>query len=164
MTSLDLSADLSVTLGGLRDEFRKDRKHRDWTRVASTPIDIEAQSQIVATTAGPNVIGLGGPAMGRARLVREIVVGGVTVATAAAGTADVYVMGTSPGATPPLIRWRDHAATMPLIAFYSDRQIALHYPEKLWVVLTGATNGQQYVAAAWSVDYQEAAVGEQFSL
>lgn len=115
-------------------------------------------SLIVATAT--DAFSLGGPMQGMQYKVRSIIIGGLTPSTAAAGTADIFSTAGVPYAQItslaqlPLADWRDHAASLPNIAFYGLDEITLNYPEKLVIVLSNATIGQQYVAAASVTEVQ----------
>lgn len=111
-----------------------------------------------------------GPDQGHFWYVRNIVIGGTDPSVTAAGKADVYVSATGLSSQPGLSSlglsdWRDHYASLPVVsAFYGRGVMPLRLNEELFVVLTGATVGQVYVAAAQYEDYEEGAVGESWSV
>lgn len=110
----------------------------------------------IAVTATNLILEIGGPAQGRLWDVSRIVIGGNLPTTAAAGAAYVYVSSAPSGSVPTSItEWVDTAATLPLNAFYSPSQVFLRYPERLYVVVVGGTNAQQYTAGARIVDRVE---------
>lgn len=78
----------------------------------------------------------------------RLVVGGVTWATTAAGSAVVYRTTSTATTSPSLTAVIDNAATLPNIAFYLDNQAPLQSGEKLVVYVSGGTSGQQYIASA----------------
>lgn len=112
----------------------------------------------------------GGPQQGLFWYVRNLVVGGLNPAVAANGTADVFVMaGQPPGITDDLTSlglsdWRDRAAALPSVAYYASGQLALRMNERLYVIITGGTSGQQYIAAASIEEYQEGPVSQAWAL
>ncbi|MGH7484541.1 MAG: hypothetical protein ACREMY_02910, partial [bacterium] len=60
--------------------------------------------------------------------------------------------------------WRDQAATLPNVAFYSRGALPLRLNENLAIVITGGTAAQQYVAAAQIEEYQEAATPQAWDI
>lgn len=116
----------------------------------------------VADTNGLAVLSIGGPTQGFFWYVRNLVVGGLSPAIAAAGTADVYAIA---GGTPTIAGgvaglglgdWRDRAAALPSVAYYGRGEVSLRMNERLYVVVTGGTASQVYVAAASFEEYEEA--------
>lgn len=153
---VDAAARLSLSIDRLTDHVRGLRPLPPMQPVFYNPGD----QCVIASTVG--LVDLGGPDMGHWWSVRSIVVGGVTVGTAAAGVADVFVSGSELGGvtgvdSPPLTAWRDRALTLPQIAFYGVDELVVRASEHLIVRFSGATNAQQYIAQARVTDYQEAA-------
>jgi hypothetical protein len=112
---------------------------------------------------------LPGPDQGHFWYVRSIVIGGLSPTVTAAGRADIFVSASNLLSQPSLAAigladWRDQAATLPDVSFYGEGELPLRLNEELFVVITGGTNGQQYVAAAQFVDYEESAAQEGWSL
>jgi len=99
------------------------------------------------------------PAMGHVWEIRSLVVGGVTWGTTAAGTCEVYASAMDlrlmVDASPPLTDLVDQATALPLPAFYGTGQFTLSGGEILSVRIIGGTSGQEYVATARGIDYQE---------
>jgi hypothetical protein len=81
----------------------------------------------------------------------QIVIGGVTWATTAAGAAIVFTA-SSPPASPdtPVALWNveDEAPTLPNLSYYMEHQVELRPAEALCALVTGATTGQQYAMKA----------------
>lgn len=78
----------------------------------------------------------------------RLVVGGVTWATVAAGTAVVYKTSNAATTGPSLFSVFDEASSLPSVAFYLQNQVPVVAGEKVVVYVAGATAGQQYLAAA----------------
>lgn len=113
---------------------------------------------------------LKGPDQGHFWYVRSIVVGGLSPTVAAAGRADVYISAAGLGGVTPslaaigLADWRDQSIALPNVSFYGTGEMPLRLNEELFVVVTGGTNGQQYVAAVQFEDYEEAARKQDWSM
>lgn len=164
MPGLDLSADISATLGRMdakldRDEARAIRR-REIAR-ARVPQFVRIQgSGICPTPTAPFGINLGGPDPGFYWVVRRIVVGGLAWSTTAAGTAEVYVTGLagaqgvassgtgSVAGVRALADLVDQASALPNKALYGNGQIQVLANESLVVVVATGTQAQQYVASA----------------
>lgn len=163
-------ADLTATLGSLRDEMAA-RRARD-ARLAETPVDWPIQAFGVGVTNVPLALDLGGPQQGRVRLVRRLTVGGLLPTDTPAGTAYAFVVAVNP-VDPSTLALRagslgslvDIASgSLPQVSFYSNRQVVVRHQERLWIVITSATNNQPYQAQGLVVDYQEAAFKERFDV
>lgn len=151
---LRLFASIDAHLSALHSDA--DRREARWLQLASDISRVAPQRNSATIYETPQSIGLGGPQQGRVWSVQSITVGGITPATVAAGTADVIQSPSDPLQTAvDLTSWRDHADELPLTGFYTTREIELRSPDQLWVVVNGGTDGQQYVAVAWVLDYQD---------
>lgn len=130
---------------------------------AEVPIWHRAVRSPKYPASGDLAVSLGGPSTGRLWHVRQLTVGGLTLATTAAGTAEIYVGsvplvagGGAAGATAgTAISLGDlvdatilNTTELPNIAYYDDGQVLVRPGESLWVVIRGGTAGQQYVAGA----------------
>lgn len=125
----------------------------------------------IAATGVPLVLRfpLAGPDQGHIWMVRNIAVGGLAVGVAAAGTADAFVSASDLRIQPALTSiglgdWRDHYAAMPTVVQYGSGAFPLRFNEEVFVVISGGTNGQQYVASVGFIDYREAAIEEGWAL
>jgi len=150
---LDVVAGFGAKIGDLTDELRRTRQ----SRIDSLPVDYRRVGQgIVPSGGGTIVIGLGSPPPGHLWLIRRIIVGGVTWGTAAAGTAEVYIVAL-PSSQIAISRdlgaLVDEAAAMPNKAYYSNRQLVAVNPESVHVVIVNGTASQQYVATIQAEDY-----------
>lgn len=110
-----------------------------------------------------------GPEQGRFWYVRSIVVGGTAPGAAVTGRADVFVSAASFQNYTALAQigmadWRDQTATIPSVAFYGRGEITMRVSENLYIVVSGATNGQQIQAALTIEEYEEAAFKQEYGL
>jgi len=118
------------------------------------PQSVRMPAQAVADASGNALIVFATVPGGRVHHVRQLVVGGATWGTAAAGTAVVFV-GTGaqdPDYPVPLTQVADSAATLPKVGFYLEDQVVVPGGASLQVLITGATSGQTYYAAIRVLD------------
>lgn len=150
---VQLLGNLKATIGQLGDRFEDATRRlgRDLVHQAGALLPVGAT--VVAgdsyPASGVLVLDLGGPAQGRVWDLRRLVIGGLTVATAAAGSGDVYVSAAGKSAQPSgLAEWVANAASLPLAGTWGAGEISLRFPERLYVVISSGTSGQEYLAAA----------------
>lgn len=176
MTEVELYADLSLSIDGLRDEVKKSREPRR----PPQPIERALSNAGNFPSSGVMALNMGGPEQGRVWQVRSIAVGGATPITTEAGRADVLVAmtaaqvlanittaGSQPGAggvylatgfvAGSLNSWRDQATTLPNVAFYGLGDLAVHASEQLWIVFSSGTNTDLLIANIRVDDYETAA-------
>lgn len=157
-----ITAALSATLDVVTDTSQTMK--RIAKRLAAppmTPVWRQFPASGIVPAGGFLVLWLGGPDQGHYWNVREIVIGGATPATVAAGRGDVFVTATDLRTQPSvaaigLNEWRDQAATLPDISFYGAGELRVVAPEELFVVLSTATPAQAYTAIAYLEDVQAA--------
>lgn len=118
------------------------------------PVDVPISASGVAPTSGSLWLDLGGPAAYRAWTLRRLVVGGLTWATTAAGTANFYMASSRPDSA-SLAYMIDQAYPMPNAASYTSRVVVLHAPFRLYCEITSPTAGQTYVASGAVEDYED---------
>lgn len=123
------------------------------------PVDVPLRAAATSNSSGSGfLLDLGGPASGRVWLLRRLLVG-TTTWTSVAGTANVYVSAVRPSpGQGNLADMVDNAATLPLAAFYSNRQIALHAPQRLYVELVNPVASTTYVAGGSAEDLPDVAL------
>ena len=127
------------------------------------PVNFRAQGSCIVDAGGFGVIQFSdSPQQGHVWEIQNIVVGGDTFATAAAGSPEFYSsamdLRSLKDASPPITDLVDATATsLPTVAFYSRGQFTIRNGEKLWVRIVAGTPGQQYAAVARGLDIQEAA-------
>jgi hypothetical protein len=152
---LDIGAGLKLAFGQLTDELREQRQ----LALDSKPIDYRNSAVGAFPSSGNLGLDLGGPALGRLWLVRRVIVAGLTWGTTAAGTAEVYVGGTTPqlaASSRDITMLTDESAALPNKAFYSNRQMPVQHGERVIAVVIGGTSTQQYVATIQAEDYSVA--------
>lgn len=163
----DLCAKLDLHIGSTRRLTEALRP-----RPPQAPAFMRIAGTRIADSNGVAVIrfNLRGPDQGHMWYVRNLVVGGNTPTTAAAGRADVYV---SAGGSPHELNslaglglgdWRDESIALPNVAFYGRGEMPLGINEQLYVVVTGGTAAQQYVAAATAEDFELAPSKQDWSV
>lgn len=125
----------------------------------------------LAPASGPLILRfpLAGPDQGHFWYVRNIVIGGLSEATVAAGTAGIYVSASALNSQPTLAAiglgdLRDRASSFPAVAFYGRGELPLRLNEELFIIISGGTSGQQYVAGLQFEDFQEAATHRAWDL
>lgn len=158
---LSFWAELKASLGDLTKSVQE--RNRQAAKAAEQPVFARFQGAAIAA-GGIAVIttSLGSPSQGYTWNVRNLAVGGLTPTTAAVGRADVYATA-SDMRTPflagnlGLTDWRDQMTALPAVQKYGEGELFLRSPEELIVVISGATNGQQYVIAGTIQQVQESA-------
>ena len=123
---------------------------------ATTPImHRPATSAICPTPTASFAMDLGTPSQGTFWEVRKVVVGGIEVTTAAAGSAGLYLSGSPTVNGAGLNNVEDYAASLPNVGYYGAGALYVRPNEHLFVVVFGGTAGQIYVANAFARIYQE---------
>lgn len=161
---LDVKAQFAATWDRL--DMTEERILSELPKPLPQPVQSRAVGSAVAVPvpggAGFAVIDCGGPSRGHAWQVLSIAIGGLSTLTTASGRADIFIstMDFRLFATleaPGLSDWRDFSTALPNVAFYDKDQMYLRGPEHLYVVISSATAGQEYVAAATLTDLQDGA-------
>ena len=164
VATLTAKLGMSVDLGEQQlAEARKMRAAMDAMTVMQ-PVTFRAVGSALADAAGFAVIQFSpaGPDQGHVWEIQNLVVGGDTFSTAAAGTPEFYAsamdLRSLGNTSPPLTDVVDATTvTLPTLGFYSRGQFTLRPGERLYVRIVGGTEGQQYAAVARGIDYQEGA-------
>lgn len=145
-----LWAHLDLTLTGIHDQLAAQAR-RAQDAASSAPIYApRARSGVVAAD-GSLLLTLGGPAMGRRWVIRNVsVCDAGAVRTATTGTADIYV-GNSVALGPS--EWRWPFAALPAAEKFSDDEILVIPHDQLIIHVQGATAGQAILARANVLDY-----------
>lgn len=147
-----LSINLGVAVNYLAEELKKARE-AEIQRASDAPRNFPARVTSTAESSSLSMC-LGGPASGRVWSIQAIGVGGITPTVSAAGTCDVFQSPSDPLQTATdLTSWRDHADSLPLMGFYTTREVEVRFPDLLWLVINSPTSGQQYAGVAWIVDF-----------
>jgi hypothetical protein len=153
----EMCADLRLSLGKMNAHL--ERQNKMMAKQLETPAFIRIHSVLTIPASGAAIMNLldnTGPSQGWVWYLRKLVVAGVTPNTSVAGVADLFVSAcNTPGATPSTLDWVDHAGVLPLFGVYSRGECTLRFNEEFQIVFTGATAGQQYVAAGLIEQFQE---------
>lgn len=101
-----------------------------------------------------------GPQQGHFWYIRNLVIGGLTPATATSGRVDVFVSAMDMRTITGLAQigsadWRDSATSLPTVRTYNRGGLTLQSPDRLWVIISGGTATQAVVCAGDVEDYQE---------
>lgn len=113
-----------------------------------------------------------GPDQGHFWYIRNIVIGGLTPSLAVTGRADIYITAMDLRNQGSLAAvgmgdwrdWADFAPGVAQVAFYGRGEMPLRLNEKVFAVVTGGTNAQQYAVAIQYEDFEEAAIKEDWSV
>lgn len=130
---------------GDREDARQSRLER------LIPIDTPIHGGGVGPAAGSLIFDCGGPPMGRNWVLRRLVIAGTDPTAAIAGVA--YFFASSAGSADQLITtgWFDSAASLPLVGWYSSRQVVIHAGQRIWCLVTSPTSGTPYVVSGAAV-------------
>ena len=137
---VDLAAELRAGFHGLRDE-EDSRRRRELELI---PFDYPIRGGGAAPPSGDLIFNAGGPPLGRAWVLRRLAVGGTDPTVAVAGSA--YCFASSAGDSDQLITatWFDVAASLPMLGWYTSRQVVIQAGQLLWVRITSPTPGAGY--------------------
>lgn len=173
----DIFAKIQAGIDGLGADV--ERLHKKMDRTPPQPINREVGFS-GATNGGRTVltICLGAPAQGRVWNVRQMVVGGATPTTTAAGRADVFIVNDDPATGAPqtgdlpgrpgfrsstglkptsLNYWYDQETSLPNRGYFGRGELVVVAESCLWVVFSNVTAAQQYTALARVEEYELAA-------
>jgi hypothetical protein len=144
---LALKAGIKAGFGDLAD--REDERQR--RREALIPLDTPIMGGAVGPAAGDLIFDCGGPPMGRAWVLRRLAIAGTDPTATIAGEA--YFYASSAGTSDQLITpgWFDYAASLPLVGWYTSRQVVIHAGQRIWCRVTGYTSGASYVVSGAAV-------------
>lgn len=158
----DLAAKLDLHIGSVSKMTKAITAGQ--RRPPAQPVFGRTVASGLAPATGPLILRfpLAGPDQGHFWYVRNLVIGGLTEATVAAGTAGIYVSASSLTSQPSLAAigladLRDRASSFPAVAFYGRGELPLRLNEELFIIVSGGTSGQQYVAGLQFEDFEEAA-------
>lgn len=155
---LELLGGIAARLDTMNKSMEKLLKQREEAFEREGPLAVPlttAPSTTAANVTGSVVMDLGGPSPDRIWLVRRLVVGSTTFATAAAGSASVFISpanpttpGQSGGALWALV---DRYATLPAVAFYSNEQLMLEPGDHLWVEIVSPGAAVNYTTGGMAL-------------
>lgn len=156
-----IAAKIEMHVGRFAEAAKRIEKRL--SKPAMQPVITHAAGTAVANASGLAVItlNLDGPTQGHVWYIRAWRIGGLTPITVAAGRADLFVSG---GYIPQALAanltgigmtgWRDFVTAMPAAKFYGVGEQPVITNEHVFVVLSGATNGQEYVANFSITDFE----------
>ena len=157
---VDFFLQLGATLGDLAESMQAERHDRE-TRNLPPSNEVLFRAGVFPAT-GNLTLDLGSVPLGRVWQVRRLIVGGVTVATAATGSAYAFAQGAAPSDL-NLTNCVDIFTTLPKGNTYGTHQLFLVATEHLFVVVVGGTPGQQYAAASRVEDWHYGAFTRSYS-
>jgi len=144
---LELWASIGIGIGKSLDDFREELRRTRINLQKNTPVNYMGIAAGVYPASGNLILNLGSPDAGTFWEVRHITIGGNDVNVVAAGTAGVYVSGTTVQSG-GILSNRDYTGYLPNVAYYGTHQFVVANQEWLLVVIFGGTPGQQYAANA----------------
>lgn len=162
---IDIGAYLKLKLGEIGDHLHGQRAALNrLANKVTTPVPDKIPFSGIVPGSGFLILpggGLVGPDMGRMWFIRSIKIGGTTPGVAVTGRADIFISASdyrifsSLAAIGGLGDWQDQTATIPNIAFYGRGEMTLRLNEQLFIVVSGATPGQQITGNFSIEDYEE---------
>lgn len=144
---LQIAASLKASADAAQERNSRERRLEELV-----PVDAQIQAAGVYPSSGDLVIDCGGPTSGRAWVLRRLNVSGPDPTVAIAGSAYVFFSaGISSGS---LVgpNWIDVASSLPLVGWYTSRQVVLRSPMHLVVKITGGTAGDTYSVSGYAMD------------
>lgn len=140
---IHISAAIKAGLDGIsaRDAERRRREE------ALIPTDFPIRGGGTAPSSGDLIFSCGGPPQGRNWVLRRLAVGGTDPTAASSGSA--YFYASSSGDKDQLLGsdWFDVAATLPLVGWYSSRQVVIQAGQQIWCRIHTPTAGAAYVVS-----------------
>lgn len=169
MSELEVWAELKATLGSLRDTLQKDadwRRRQAFMAEAQRFIRIHGKTTLDSNGFGVIAFDNSGPDQGWYWYVRKLAVGGATPSTTVAGRADLFVSAADYRRYTTLAQcgmqdWYDQATTLPLVGTYGDGECELRVNEKLYLVVSGGTSGQDVHCVGTVKQLQESAARQE---
>jgi hypothetical protein len=118
-------------------------------------IEVPLRNAAVSAASGSLIMGLGGPRYGRLWEVKRLTIGGAQWTSVVAGQALIVVSPTAGQLTPALGDIADQAGSLPLVSYYSTRQLTVRHPNHLYVVILTPTASTQYSVGGQATDYPD---------
>ena len=146
--------DLDISIRNIHDDVKKLRKEL----APFQSSDLYFNNSIVYSTAAGvvNFIDLGHPAAGSWWQIRNLTIGGTDITQTPAGVGWVLIQANQPTNNPSLIAVSDWTkAALPQTAFYGTHELVCDQYAHVYVLITGGTNGQQYVASMFAEVFPE---------
>lgn len=169
---LSLVADISLKIGHLTKHLQDKDKLQKAAYRYSQPVFYTNGDQAQIITGGIGIIRLAGPDQGHVWYPQGLnfyTDGNAGVETAMPGRAEIFISAADHRSKTALnqfspVDWRDTVPQLPNVVHYSRSQIVQRFNEEMYVVFTGATVGLTYGATLWTLDYEEAAMREGWTL
>lgn len=145
-SGLKLWADVGVSIGKSVDQNTEIMKK--WQSLQeNTPFTYQVVTNGYANSNGSVLLNLGSPDQGTYWEVQMVSIGGTDVNVTAAGSAGLYVSGSS-NVTGGASNLNDYAQYLPNVGFYGSKKLIIKDGEYLLINVFGGTSGQNYVATA----------------
>lgn len=167
---LELAAKISVGFDGVKKAVEDQTNWNRLARSASAPVLYRNAFSGIVPSSGFLVIqpSLSGPDQGYIWYVRSIVIGGTAPGSSITGRADIFVSAADLRSYTSLVQigmvdWRDQTATLPNVAFYGRGELPLR-SEKLFIVVSSATSGQQIEGGVQIEGFQESAASQEWTM
>jgi hypothetical protein len=160
MAVVEADAELVVAfragLGSLSEaQAEQNRLLRRIARGQRIPIDAPIQGSGTADASGDVVFDCGGPAQGRVWVLRRLAVGGTDPTAVATGSAYFYASTSQLIAQLSASQWFDFASTLPLVGWYTSRQVVIPAPLHIMCRIKGGASGALYVVSGGAQDEQQ---------
>jgi len=167
-----IMADIAIKIGDLTKHVKDRDRIQAMATKYSQPSFYTNTDQATVITGGLAVVRLTGPDQGHVWYPMGLsffTPGANGVETAMPGRAEVFISAADHRSKTALNQfspgdWRDTIPNLPNLVHYSRSQLTLRFNEELYVVFTGGTVGLSYGACIWTLDYEEAAIREQWTL
>lgn len=154
MTSIEAGLDLEIGASlKILTDAEADRARRAQEEERLIPVDAQIHSGTeIEAGAGFGLVNCGGPAMGRAWVLRRLAIALLTPMQAAAGTAYWFASASEEVSLLQTTGWFAQMAALPSVAFFTSRQVVLRYPQKVICYIDGPTAGDTYIIAGYALD------------
>jgi hypothetical protein len=168
---ISVIADLGIKIGDIGDHLKKqDRLRKEAARYSQPSFYVYSDQCVISN--GFGIVRLTGPDQGHVWYPQGLnffTTGGAGVETSMPGRAEMFISGADHRSKTALnqfspVDWRDTIPNLPTVIHYSRAQINLRFNEEMYITFTGATNALTYGASIWLLDYEEAAIRQEWTL
>lgn len=161
MTTIEADGGLAIAfhagIGSLSEaQAETNRLLRRLASSAPIPIDAPIQGSGTADASGDVVFDCGGPAQGRVWVLRRLAVGLSDPTAAASGAAYFYASNSMLTQQLSTSQWFDVASTLPLVGWYTSRQVVIKFPHHIICRIKAGTSGDIYAVSGLAQDELEA--------
>jgi hypothetical protein len=153
---------LGASLGSMAESMQADRDRRD---SFAPPGDEQLNADGLVPSSGVLILDLGSVPQGRVWQVRRVVTGGPQATDTPDGAAFVYRQGARPTDlnTTNVVDSFPSFSTGSQGSTYGTHQLFLRGGEHLYIVTSGATEGDQWVASAQVEDWEDSSFQSTFA-